>query len=139
MRSHAVSAEFTPPTPLSHTYSILQNVPDKRTIHYSNRQACRQWPRQARDSFTMLKVRSFARYLYAQNVQPLISPSRRCVGRRRTASRGLKSSWKVCESVGYHHIVDKLIDWRHRVRYVRHYSSVARARMLICTELHLSG
>ena len=42
------------------------------------------------------------------------------MGRRRTVSRGLKSSCKVCEFVGYHHLVDKLVDWHHRVRYVRH-------------------
>ena len=39
---------------------------------------------------------------------------------------------RVC---GYHYLVDKFVDRRHRVRYVRHCSSVARTRLLICKEL----
>ena len=86
---YAVSAEFAPPTPLFDTYSILQNVlltkddpPIVKVADFGLAKAV--------DGFTMLRVGSFARCLFAQSTIYNVYPRRRCVGRP-TTSR-LKSS-----------------------------------------------
>lgn len=62
---YAVSAEYAPPTPLSDTYLIPQNVlltkddpPIVKVADFGLAKAV--------DSFTMLRVRSFSRCLFAQ-------------------------------------------------------------------------
>ena len=66
---YAVSAEFAPPAPLSDTYSIPQNVlltkddpPIVKVADFGLAKAV--------DSFTMLRVRSFARCLIEQHTIP---------------------------------------------------------------------